>query len=294
MVLRSFRQWIGLICELAKVRITIVSTVTTAVGYLMYRRGIDAGIIAPLLGLFILACGSAVLNQYQEYGTDAGMDRTRSRPIPSGAISPNGALQLAVLFITVGLLILFLATTFTAALLGVLALVWYNGVYLFLKRRSAFAVVPGALIGAIPPAVGWVSAGGELQDPTILSVSFFFFIWQIPHFWLLLLKYGKQYESIGYPSLTQKLTMVQIGRLIFTWTVATAVTGMMMALWAGMTSRVTLVGLLLAGIVLVARLRRLLVLAEKPILVMQAFMTINVYALVVSIIITADRIIAGS
>jgi hypothetical protein len=81
---------------------------------------------------------------------------------------------------------------------------WYNGVYTFLKRKSPFAAIPGAVIGAIPPAIGWICGKGALSfDPQILALSFFFFIWQVPHFWLLLLNFGRDYEKAGFPSLTR-------------------------------------------------------------------------------------------
>ena len=68
------------------------------------------------------------------------------------------------------------------------ALIWYNGIYTPLKRKTAFAVVPGSVIGAIPPMVGYVAAGGSALDPQILAFAFFMFMWQIPHFWLLIMK----------------------------------------------------------------------------------------------------------
>jgi len=287
----TVKQWGLTLAELTKVRITLFVAITTAAGYLLYRGGVDAGMVMPTAGLFILACGSAALNQYQERDTDAGMPRTRHRPIPSGDVSPRAALLIIVGLVTVGSLLLLWGGGMTAFLLGLLALFWYNGVYLFLKRRTAFAVVPGSLIGAISPMAGWVSAGGPIRDPAILAVATFFFIWQIPHFWLLLLKYGKEYEAVGYPSLTQKFSMSQIARLTFTWTVATATIGALIPLWAGMTSSLTRFLLLLAGAVLVIRARKLLFLQTRPFSVQSAFMDINIYALMVLVILCADRIL---
>jgi protoheme IX farnesyltransferase len=99
-------------------------------------------------------------------------------------------------------------------------------VYTYLKRVTAFAVVPGALIGAIPPIMGYVSAGGSLHDPAILLVAMFFFLWQIPHFWLLLLMLGDEYREAGLPTVTGRFARPQLQRISFVWVLATAASGL--------------------------------------------------------------------
>ena len=99
---------------------------------------------------------------------------------------------------------------------------WYNVIYTYSKRITAFAVVPGAITGALPPLIGWVAAGGGIFDKPIVFVEFLFFTGQIPHFWLLILKYGEEYKKAGIPSLTEVLSRTQIGRLTFTWVVASS------------------------------------------------------------------------
>jgi heme o synthase len=107
-----------------------------------------------------------------------------------------------------------------------LNLIWYNGIYTPLKKINPLAIIPGSLVGSIPPAVGWTAAGGNILDPQIIILSFFFFIWQIPHFWLLLLIFGKDYENAGFPTLMQIFSSDQLARITFIWIVATVVTGM--------------------------------------------------------------------
>lgn len=212
------------VVELAKLRITAAVTLTTATGYFLAARRLEWAIWLPLLGMFVLASGSAALNQWQERNIDARMRRTRDRPIPSGRIDSSSALFVALLLILVGFYCLSCMTVnaHLALILGGIGVVWYNGVYTYLKRVTAFAVVPGALIGAIPPCVGYVSAGGGLYDPGILLVALFFFLWQIPHFWLLLLMVGGDYRMAGLPSVTEKLTQAQLARISFMWLLATA------------------------------------------------------------------------
>ena len=93
----------------------------------------------------------------------------------------------------------------------------YNGLYTWLKRRTSFAVLPGGLVGAIPPLIGWSSAGGSLLHPSILFVAVLMFLWQMPHFWILIIRYGKEYEEAGFSTLKRYLNDIQIKRLIFLW-----------------------------------------------------------------------------
>jgi protoheme IX farnesyltransferase len=137
-------------------------------------------------------------------------------------------LFIALLLILLGLLTLTSAAHNASALLllGVFAVFWYNALYTYLKRFTAFAAVPGALIGAIPPLIGYSAAGGRLGDPLILLVAIFFFIWQIPHFWLLMLMMGDQYRDAGLPAITAKFARPQLARITFTWMLATAAGGL--------------------------------------------------------------------
>lgn len=288
----QLRSVLYTLLTLTKARITLFVALTGGAGYVLYTRQVDVGILIPMCGLFLLACGSAALNQYQERAIDARMPRTQDRPIPSGALQPRTALQVVILLVLAGSLILLVGSV-SAFLLGLLALLWYNGVYLYLKKRSAFAVIPGSLIGAISPLAGWAAAGGPVSDPKILAVGFFFFIWQIPHFWLLLLKYGREYEAVGYPSLTQLLSARQISRLTFMWTVATVVTGLVLVPAWGRPHHpvLTLAALFAAGAWLVYRNIPLVRDPEEKFSVKRAFMDINLYALVVTLALSLDSLL---
>ena len=114
-----------------------------------------------------------------------------------------------------GFLVLLLGANLTAALLGMLAVGWYNGIYTPLKRITAFAVVPGAIVGALPPAIGWVAGGQSLGDMRLLALGFFFFMWQIPHFWILTVRCGSDYQAARIPSLTAIFSSAQLARITF-------------------------------------------------------------------------------
>jgi protoheme IX farnesyltransferase len=170
----------------------------------------------------LLACGSSALNQFQERDLDTRMARTRRRPLPLGAITSRHALGVSIALLASGLAVLAATSTLHTAALGFVAIGWYNGLYTFLKKRTALAFLPGAIVGMIPPAIGWTAAGGSLLDPQLAVIDLLFFLWQIPHVWLLLLQYGDEYEQAGLPSLARWLNKNQIARLAFIWIMAVA------------------------------------------------------------------------
>lgn len=240
------KKQLMLLAELSKVKITFAVALTTIAGYLLAKQSFDAGLILPTLGIFILACGSSALNHFQDSDRDMLMLRTKNRPIPSGRVSKNSALAVAVVLIAVGSALIYLGSDFIGLQLGLLALIWYNGIYTPMKRKTAYAVIPGSIIGAIPPIVGWVAGGGSLFNLQALVLAFFFFIWQVPHFWLLMLKYGDEYVKAGYPSITQKYHEKQIRFMTFLWTIATAVAALMLPLFGVVHAKATILIIILA------------------------------------------------
>ena len=170
----------------------------------------------------MLASGASAFNQYQEWPYDERMERTRKRPLPSRRISTAEALRIAMIFIIGGMLLLLYYAPPVCFILGFANIMWYNGVYTYLKRVTAFAVVPGALTGAIPILMGWTAGGGSLLAPEALFLAFFLFVWQMPHFWLLTLKYGHEYRQAGFPVLNDLFSEFRIRIVIMAWMTASA------------------------------------------------------------------------
>lgn len=282
------KQKLKLLTELNKVRITIAVTLTTLAGYVLAKDTIDSGVILPLLGIFILACGAAALNHFQDRDKDSLMERTKNRPIPSGQISSNMVLLISIIEIVFGTWLIYLGSNFLAAQLGLLALLWYNGFYTPLKRKTAFAVIPGSVIGSIPPLVGWVAGGGSLADPHALILAFFFFIWQVPHFWLLMLKYGREYEAAGYPSITAMIGKQQIKIATFMWTAATAITALMVAVSGLITLLFFKVCILIAAVWLIVVFSKLLWDKKDSFNPFHYFMRINYFVLVMIVVMSIE------
>jgi heme o synthase len=121
-------------------------------------------------------------------------------------------------------------------------------------------------------------------------IAFFFFIGQIPHFWLILLKYGKEYELAGFPSITSIFTHTQIKRLTFVWIVATAVSAMLLVhynllrnTWAGW-------ALIIFSLALVASFTNLMSRRQAELKVRASFVRINIFYLLVMILLCVDRL----
>nr|NQU92205.1 protoheme IX farnesyltransferase [Bacteroidota bacterium] len=239
---------VTLFVELSKIKIPFAVSISSLTGYLVYSGAFNIGAVIATLGVFLLAGGSAALNQYQEYRFDALMGRTEGRPIPSGRYSANKTLFFSVFLSFAGTAILFFGTNLTACLIGLFTLFWYNAIYTPMKRRTVFAILAGAFVGAFPPMIGWTAAGGYLFNPTIILISTLLFIWQVPHFILLLLKYGKEYEVAGFSSLTNYLSEDQLKKLIFVWILATAIAVMIIPVAGIISSGVIITALLLSSV----------------------------------------------
>jgi protoheme IX farnesyltransferase len=158
------------------------------------------------------------------------MQRTRHRPLPDGIIDPRNALTMAIVLIVCGVIPLSMIDPVVAAI-GAIAVLWYNVLYTPLKRTTAFAAVPGALVGALPPVMGWLAGGGNISDPRIFALAILFFLWQIPHFWLLLLRNAAQYEQAGLPTLTSIIPQERLSRITLLWIAAAAVASLAMPLF---------------------------------------------------------------
>ena len=162
-------------------------TISAVTGYFLTGSSPGWGLLYLFTGVFFLAAGTTVLNQIQESKRDGLMTRTKHRPIPAGEISLLSASVVTGLLLACGTLLLSLNGWIPMAL-GLSNIVFYNLIYTPLKTRSWLAIIPGAVVGAVPPLMGWTSAGFYIFHLHAVFVAIFVFLWQIPHFWLLMIK----------------------------------------------------------------------------------------------------------
>ena len=259
-------------------------------GFLLAQQQSLPSCAMTALAVFILAAGASALNQCQERHIDARMERTKLRPLPSGVIRPARALAVALVLISVGLALLVFSGGGAPAVLGMTAVLWYNGVYTYLKRITAFAAVPGAIVGMIPPAIGWASAGGALADQRLLAVCFLFFMWQVPHFWLQVLHHGEEYEQAGLPSLSSVLGKRQIARITFSWICSTTVASLLLPLYGNLTSPLLYCLLLFTAALVLIKSAGLTAAVRTPALSRAAFRHLNVFIFIIMSLLSAENI----
>ncbi len=277
---------------LTRFPVSLAVTLTAFTALVMSAESFNVTLLLPLAGIFLLASGASALNQYQEWPYDEKMERTRRRPIPSRRISPAEATRVAMICFAGGLILLYYYAPGETLLLGVANIIWYNGIYTWLKRKTAFAVVPGALTGAIPIYMGWIAGGGKPEAPEPMLLAFFIFVWQMPHFWLLTLKYGKEYQQAGFPVLSNFLSERQIRAIVLVWLAAATAVSAMIVYFRIL--HVPLLGYLLSGLnaaLLVLMVWQLLI--SDRIRFRLVFMIANLFMFAVMVSLIANRFLGA-
>jgi protoheme IX farnesyltransferase len=198
-------------------------------GFIYFRQAPSVDSMGLFAGVFLLGAGASALNQVQERGFDARMARTRARPLPNNHLNNHQAMMFAATLVIAGVGILACIGTWTATILAVFNLLWYNAVYTPLKKRSRCAPLMGALTGALPPLIGYTAGGGALIGQC-LWIALFLYLWQIAHFMLLLVKYGAEYEQAGFPTLATAISPAHFHRAIYLLLLGTAVGSLLWAL----------------------------------------------------------------
>lgn len=180
-------------------------------GYVLAAGGLDGaggvgsgqdavpGGVPVFAGTFALAAAVSVLNQIQERRRDALMERTRERPLASGRMSPEQGRRVFAALFLFSALCLWPALGWGAALVLVAVLGLYNGLYTPLKPVTGWAMIPGAACGALPPWIGWAAGGGAPLSMTPFYLFALYFIWQMPHFWMLAETNAEDYAAAGFP-----------------------------------------------------------------------------------------------
>ena len=186
--------------ELIKPRMNFLVLITTMVGYFV-AAGREAThwtlLFNTLLGTALCASCAAVLNQLMERDYDALMKRTRNRPLPAARIAPREALVLGIALGVVGVAYLAIVVNALTALLGLITVAWYLGLYTPAKRITSLNTVLGAVPGALPPVMGFAAATNAIS-PAALAVFGILFLWQMPHFLAIAIMYRDDYRAGGF------------------------------------------------------------------------------------------------
>ena len=179
-----------------------------------------AGVAQILAGTLLAAGAANALNSYVERDRDARMERTRSRPLPAGRLDPGSALVFALLLTVLGTGSLWLTSGPLAAGIALGSILYYIFVYtLWLKPRTAFAVVAGGVTGAIAPLIADAAVDGQL-GATGWMLFAIIFVWQPPHFYAIALYRRSEYAQAGFPMLHDRIGEEATRTRILLWILA--------------------------------------------------------------------------
>jgi protoheme IX farnesyltransferase len=184
---------------LVKVRVTSLVMMTAWCGFYLAaaRSGVTSlswTLLHAVLGIGLVAGGTAALNQVVERESDGLMRRTNRRPLPARRMGALHAATFGVLTALGGIAYLAWATNPLTALLALVTAGAYLGIYTPLKKVSPICTFLGAFPGAMPGVLGWTAAGGKLGWEA-LALFAIVFCWQFPHFFSIAWLYREDYEE---------------------------------------------------------------------------------------------------
>ncbi|KAL6493420.1 Protoheme IX farnesyltransferase, mitochondrial [Orobanche gracilis] len=185
--------------ELSKARLSMLVVATSGTGYILGSgSSVDyLGLCCTCAGTMMVAASANSLNQVFEVRNDAKMNRTRQRPLPSGRINIPHAVTWASFMGISGTTLLACKANILAAGFAASNLVLYAFVYTPLKQIHPVNTWVGAIVGAIPPLLGWAAASGQISlNGMMLPAALYF--WQIPHFMALAYLCRKDYADGGF------------------------------------------------------------------------------------------------
>ena len=158
-------------------------------------------IVLACLGGYLSAGGAGAVNHWYDRDIDAQMERTASRPIPAGRISPRAGLTFGITLAVLSFVLMSLTLNVLSASLAFGGFAGYVGVYtIWLKRRTWHNIVIGGAAGAIPPLVGWAAERGSVSWTAVYLFAIIFY-WTPPHFWALSLLMKDEYAKVNVPML---------------------------------------------------------------------------------------------
>jgi protoheme IX farnesyltransferase len=218
----SVRDTITAYFRLTKPRIIVLLLITTVPAMMLAAGGMPSPwlILATLVGGSLAAGSANAVNMYLDRDIDELMKRTRQRPLPAHAVTPEKALRFGFALGVVSYLFLSITVNVLAATLALSAIAFYVFVYtMWLKRSTTQNIVIGGAAGAVPALVGWAAVTGTLAAPAWILFAIVF-VWTPPHFWALAMRFSGDYAAAGVPMLPVVKGDDETRRQIFLYSLA--------------------------------------------------------------------------
>jgi len=185
------------VLALAKYRISLLTGLSALTGFALNGGSIlELKAMILFLGTLFVSGFAGGVNQLIEVFEDSVMKRTQKRPLVEGVLSvPDACLVLGTMGL-VGLAMLNWLSV-NVALVSVFSWLIYNFLYTPLKQKTPFSIWVGALAGALP-ILGGALAQNVYISSTVWALFAVQFLWQIPHFFALGIKFKQDYEKAGF------------------------------------------------------------------------------------------------
>ncbi|XP_006170959.1 protoheme IX farnesyltransferase, mitochondrial [Tupaia chinensis] len=188
----------GILARLSKIKLTALVVSTTSAGFALAPGPFDwPCFLLTFVGTGLASCAANSINQFFEVPFDSNMNRTKNRPLVRGQISPLLAVSFATCCAVPGVALLTWGVNPLTGALGLFNIFLYTCCYTPLKRLSIANTWVGAVVGAIPPVMGWTAATGSL-DAGALLLGGILYSWQFPHFNALSWGLREDYSRGGY------------------------------------------------------------------------------------------------
>jgi protoheme IX farnesyltransferase len=263
--------------------------------YLIKTNEPNFEILIPWFGVLLLALGTSALNQIQEKHHDKMMKRTANRPYVSGRYSFTKAFTISMFLILSALILLFISMGIIGIYFALGTIIIYNVLYTMLKPITHWALIMGSFLGVVSPTIGWLVASSldlnSLYDLRFMYIFILFFVWQVPHFWLLVLINNEDYKQAGFPTLKDKIGQAGLMRTIAIWNIISSANGLAVVLASQVNQTIWILTILISMYILYSSY---ILFTTKEIVgkfFKIRFMEINTYILLIMIFLMIDNLI---
>ncbi len=241
--------------ELTKPRILTMVLVTSTIGFYLGSHGLSGPLFFwTLLGTGLTSGGAGVLNHYLERQSDALMERTQNRPLPSGQLQPHQALLFGLILVLLGISALLWGVNVLTAFLGLLSAFIYVLIYTPMKKVTWLNTTIGAIPGALPIMGGWTAATNQIGVEAWILFAILF-LWQHPHFYSIDWMFKHEYRKAGFKMLSGiKNSNIWTPVLILTFLIVLIPVSILPSI-IGFSGRLYSVGVLLLGLGFLASAR---------------------------------------
>jgi len=207
------------IIEISKPRIVVLLVITAVTSMYAASKLIGPeldnwGLVHIIIAGALASAGSSALNHYYDRDIDPLMQRTSTRPIPSGRIKPNQVLVYGLVVSIISVVYGALALNYVSAFFIALGIFFYVIIYTaWLKRLNSSNIVIGGFAGSAAAMAGWSAATGSMDILGFL-VGFLVFVWTPSHFWCLAMKMKDEYSEAKVPMLPVLIGMEKTSKYI--------------------------------------------------------------------------------